>query len=114
MGPHFLLFPQSLELWPTPKIPLLGDLQRDSLHQQNWLPMAQSTQRFAAVGQRLSLLSHLDTQRSLATQINFNDRQFPFAVEVVGRSGESHGNVTFYGRQMNNPALLARADVSVI
>src|ERR1035441_10877785 len=54
MGPHFLLFPQSLELWPTPKIPLLGDLQRDSLHQQNWLPMAQSTQRFAAVGQRLS------------------------------------------------------------
>src|ERR1035441_8099384 len=27
MGPHFLLFPQSLELWPTPKIPLLGDLQ---------------------------------------------------------------------------------------
>jgi UDP:flavonoid glycosyltransferase YjiC (YdhE family) len=49
-----------------------------------------------------------------ATQINFNDRQFPFAVEVVGRSGESHGNVTFYGRQMNNIALLARADALVI
>jgi UDP:flavonoid glycosyltransferase YjiC (YdhE family) len=49
-----------------------------------------------------------------ATQINFNNRQFPFAVEVVGRSGESHGNVTFHGRQMNNTALLAGADALVI
>ena len=49
-----------------------------------------------------------------ATQINFNGRQFPFAVEVVGQSGESNGNVTFHGRQMNNTALLARADAFVI
>jgi UDP:flavonoid glycosyltransferase YjiC (YdhE family) len=49
-----------------------------------------------------------------ATQINFNNRQFPFAVEVVGRSGESRGNVTFHGRQMNNTALLASADALVI
>ena len=41
MGPHFLLFPQSLDLWPTPTILLLGTLQRDSLRQQNGLPMAQ-------------------------------------------------------------------------
>jgi hypothetical protein len=66
MGPRFLLFPQSLELWSTPRIPLLGNLQRDSLRQQNWLPMAQSAKGFAAVGQRLSLLSHVETQWSIA------------------------------------------------
>ncbi len=49
-----------------------------------------------------------------ATQVNFDGRQFPFAVEVVGRSGTSRGNVTFHGRQMNNTALLARADALVI
>jgi len=49
-----------------------------------------------------------------ATQVNFAGREFPFAVEVVGRAGESHGNVTFHGRQMNNLALLARADAFVI
>ncbi len=49
-----------------------------------------------------------------ATQVNFNGRQFPFAVEVVGRSGESHGNVTFHGRQLNNATLLASADALVI
>jgi uncharacterized protein (TIGR00661 family) len=49
-----------------------------------------------------------------ATQINFNNRQFPFAVEVIGRSGESRSNLTFHGRQMNNTALLARADAFVI
>jgi len=49
-----------------------------------------------------------------ATQVNFNGLQFPFAIDVVGRSGESHGNVTFHGRQMNNTALLACADAFVI
>ena len=49
-----------------------------------------------------------------ATQVNFDGRQFPFAVEVVGRAGESRGNVTFHGRQMDNTALLARADALVI
>ena len=49
-----------------------------------------------------------------ATQVNFDGRQFPFAVEVVGRTGESRGNVTFHGRQMDNTALLARADALVI
>jgi UDP:flavonoid glycosyltransferase YjiC (YdhE family) len=49
-----------------------------------------------------------------ATQVNFDGREFPFAVEVVGRAGESRGNVTFHGRQMNNLALLARADAFVI
>ena len=49
-----------------------------------------------------------------ASQIDFGDGHFPFAVEVVGRSGESRGNVTFHGRQMDNIALLERADVLVI
>lgn len=49
-----------------------------------------------------------------ATQVNFDGRKFPFAVEVVGRAGESRGNVTFHGRQMNNLALLASADAFVI
>ena len=49
-----------------------------------------------------------------ASQIHFNDHQFPFAIEVVGRSGQSQGNVTFHGRQMNNTALLASADALVI
>jgi UDP:flavonoid glycosyltransferase YjiC (YdhE family) len=49
-----------------------------------------------------------------ATEVDFKGRHFPFAVEVIGRSGESNGNVTFHGRQMNNTALLARADALVI
>jgi UDP:flavonoid glycosyltransferase YjiC (YdhE family) len=49
-----------------------------------------------------------------ATQVNFDGREFPFAVEVVGRTGESRGNVTFHGRQMNNLELLSRADAFVI
>ena len=49
-------------------------------------------------------------------ETRFVDDRFlesPFAVDVVGRSGESHGNVTFHGRQMNNSALLACADAFV-
>jgi uncharacterized protein (TIGR00661 family) len=49
-----------------------------------------------------------------ATRINFDGRQFPFAIEVVGRPGESRANLTFHGRQLNNPPLLARADAFVI
>jgi uncharacterized protein (TIGR00661 family) len=49
-----------------------------------------------------------------ATQVNFDGREFPFAVEVVGRTGNSQGNVTFHGRQMNNLELLSRADAFVI
>jgi len=49
-----------------------------------------------------------------ATQINFNGRQFPFSIEVVGRWGETRGNITFHGRLMENTALLARADAFVI
>jgi UDP:flavonoid glycosyltransferase YjiC (YdhE family) len=49
-----------------------------------------------------------------ATKVNFAAREFPFAVEVVGRDGESRGNVTFHGRLMNNTELLARADALVI
>ena len=49
-----------------------------------------------------------------ATEINFDGRKLPFAVEVVGRPGASRGNVTFHGRVMNNAALLAHADALVI
>jgi UDP:flavonoid glycosyltransferase YjiC (YdhE family) len=48
-----------------------------------------------------------------ASNISF-DRQIPFKIHVVGRPGESRGNVTFHGRQMNNAELLARADALVI
>ena len=49
-----------------------------------------------------------------ATLVNFDGRKFPFNVDVVGRDGNSHDNVTFHGRLMNNTALLARADALVI
>ncbi|HEX7653069.1 MAG TPA: glycosyltransferase family protein [Verrucomicrobiae bacterium] len=49
-----------------------------------------------------------------ATLVNFEGREFPFKVEVVGREGRSHGNVTFHGRLMNNTALLNQADALVI
>lgn len=48
-----------------------------------------------------------------ASNIRF-DRQLPFKVEVVGVPGESRGNVTYHGRQMNNVPLLSRADALVI
>jgi hypothetical protein len=49
-----------------------------------------------------------------ASRVNFDGYQFPFKIEVVGRPGESRGQVTFHGRQLNNVALLERADVLVI
>jgi uncharacterized protein (TIGR00661 family) len=49
-----------------------------------------------------------------ATLVNFDNRDFPFHVDVVGRDGNSHGNVQFHGRLMNNIDILARADALVI
>ncbi len=42
------------------------------------------------------------------------DASIPFKIHVVGRPGESRGNVTYHGRQMNNSELLKRADALVI
>ncbi len=49
-----------------------------------------------------------------ASHIGFEQHRFPFRIEVVGRSGESRGNVTFHGRQMDNTELLLKADALVI
>jgi hypothetical protein len=49
-----------------------------------------------------------------ASRIDFNHHQLPFKVEVVGRDGESRGNVTYHGRRVNNVDLLFRADALVI
>lgn len=49
-----------------------------------------------------------------ASQIPFDRYEFPFQIDVVGRSGESRRNLTFHGRQMNNVELLADADALVI
>ena len=49
-----------------------------------------------------------------ATLVNFDKREFPFNVDVVGRDGISQGNVKFHGRLMNNTEILARADALVI
>ncbi len=49
-----------------------------------------------------------------ASRIDFEQHQFPFQIEVVGRPGQSRPNVRFHGRQMDNTELLARADALVI
>jgi UDP:flavonoid glycosyltransferase YjiC (YdhE family) len=49
-----------------------------------------------------------------ASQISFEAYQLPFAVEVVGRTGESNGGVTYHGRKMDNIDLLLGADALVI
>ncbi len=49
-----------------------------------------------------------------ASHINFDQHQFPFKIHVVGRPGESRGNVIYHGRQMDNTQLLAAADALVI
>ena len=49
-----------------------------------------------------------------ASNIAFDGRSIPFNVHVVGRLGQSRGNVTYHGRQMDNTQLLARADALVI
>jgi UDP:flavonoid glycosyltransferase YjiC (YdhE family) len=49
-----------------------------------------------------------------ASNIRFEDQDIPFHIDVVGRSGESRGQVKFHGRQMNNIELLAQADALVI
>jgi UDP:flavonoid glycosyltransferase YjiC (YdhE family) len=49
-----------------------------------------------------------------ASNIDFDRHELPFRIEVVGRSGESRGNLTYHGRQMDNTHLLAGADALVI
>ena len=49
-----------------------------------------------------------------ASDICFDHHEIPFKIEVVGRSGQSRGNVTYHGRQHDNADLLARADALVI
>jgi hypothetical protein len=49
-----------------------------------------------------------------ASQVDFDGYQLPFKIEVLGRPGESHGQVFFHGRQLNNCAFLERADAFVI
>ena len=49
-----------------------------------------------------------------ASEVHLGSQQYPFAIEVVGREGKSHGNVTFHGRLMDNTAVLARADAFVV
>lgn len=48
------------------------------------------------------------------SHISFAGRQLPFQVDVVGRSGESQGQVTYHGRTLNNIDLLLGADALVI
>lgn len=49
-----------------------------------------------------------------ASNILFDGHDLPFDVDVVGRSGESRGRVTYHGRQMNNLDLLTAADALVV
>jgi UDP:flavonoid glycosyltransferase YjiC (YdhE family) len=49
-----------------------------------------------------------------ASQIPFGERELPFDIEVVGRSGKSCGRVTYHGRRMDNIDLLVQADALVI
>jgi hypothetical protein len=49
-----------------------------------------------------------------ASNIRFDERELPFKIDVVGRSGESAGNVTYHGRKMDNTDLLNQADALVI
>ena len=49
-----------------------------------------------------------------ASRINFDQHQFPFTIHVVGRPGESRGNLIYHGRLLDNTSLLANADALVI
>jgi hypothetical protein len=49
-----------------------------------------------------------------ASNIRFDGRAVPFRIDVVGRAGESRGNVIYHGRQLNNVELLSQADALVV
>ena len=49
-----------------------------------------------------------------ASEISFATSHFPFHIDVVGRSGESQGDVVFHGRLMNDIELLTKADALVV
>lgn len=49
-----------------------------------------------------------------ASAISLEQSHFPFRIDVVGRAGESSGNVTYHGRLMDNLDLLMKADALVI
>jgi UDP:flavonoid glycosyltransferase YjiC (YdhE family) len=48
-----------------------------------------------------------------ATPVAFLDEPLPFHVDVVGRTGDSRGSVTYHGRLMHNVPLLMKADALV-
>ena len=49
-----------------------------------------------------------------ASHIQFQGRELPFQIDVVGRPGESRGKLIFHGRKLDNVGLLAQADALVI
>jgi len=49
-----------------------------------------------------------------ASSISFGKGDFPFHIDVIGRDGESVGNVTYRGRLMDNISYLREADAIVI
>jgi len=49
-----------------------------------------------------------------ASAISFATSRFPFHIDVVGRSGETKGDVAFHGRLMDNIELLMKADALVV
>ncbi len=49
-----------------------------------------------------------------ASRIPFETHNLPFQVDVVGRTGESRGNVVYHGRKMDNTELLLGGDALVI
>ncbi|MDH5638494.1 MAG: hypothetical protein OEZ04_08385 [Nitrospinota bacterium] len=49
-----------------------------------------------------------------ASQIDGSFSQLPYQVEVIGREGQSEGNVTYHGKTLNSMEILKRADILVI
>jgi len=49
-----------------------------------------------------------------ASRVPFEKYEFPFQIEVVGRSGEDRKNLKFHGRIMQDAELLAGADALVV
>ena len=51
---------------------------------------------------------------AFGSQVNLKGESFPFHIDVIGRTGDNSGEVTFHGKILDNIDIINRADVLVI
>ena len=115
----YLFHRQRCDLVVSPS-PMQGRLRHARIRRVG-LIVRRAVKELAAAGRRdfplpreLKRVVFMLSGSAFASEISFGRGDFPFHIDVVGRSGDNIGNVTFHGRLMDNARFLAQADALVI